>query len=665
MITTGDITRDAAIAAAVYSSRQSPVAEVQYYDGSQWITFEDVVSFSFNRTNRKTEPGAFSRVPPAKTFSFTLDNSRLQYNAVGGGEFAGVLRRGLKVRARAGYRTGVTRDDSRAVSASSYKTLYHTQVSGSAIVPDITSEPTTYTIAGLTDGLVYYGSTNYGGATYSAEGFYLSKVFDFDVYKSETINRIQMTSATDGVFLYTRESASATYIDNVSFAIQGELSAGTNDYIVDDSQERYFQFAIVFATGDWSTGSVSDIIIEYETDAELFPRGTFVIDSVSYSSGYQSKQVSVSCRDELAKAIQSKISTTDYTGVDIADVVRDIADDAGIPHNDGVTEYIEDTTLTVTADAFAAATAIDALDECMLYINGLNEDWRLYVNNDGYLTLTQQSTSLTTFDIAFSYRESIESLSRSITVDDVIKRATVYSESPSSKSEKTLLASQTYTSAGVKTLSWANAATDKTYSFVYGNDTTSITSFVWDDDGLGCEFTVAGTPIDLSISIYGNVVTTSGFLGESVSVDFYQDNIGYDYEFVNRFVSSNINATTIAENIINLFSSNFANASASISINADPRLELSDKALIFESNTITNELFLIDAISESFTAQGAAYKQSITLRTLGAVLDDLIYDRDEITGNGDINYDSGFIYDADILSIGEDTSTYPTKNYVN
>jgi hypothetical protein len=640
-----------------------PVCYVEYYDSinERWLMLQSAKTVRFSRNSKADKVGEYFIVPPAQTLNLTIDNEDGQYSPGGSGEFADILVRDLKIRAQMGYVMSTASETTYEVIESVYTTAYHTKVESNIIKPDI-SDPVSFAgVNGITDIWTFYGDLNYGSGTYNAEGYYLSEILDFSPLSFEKLTALKMQSNSEDIFVYYRSSDNKNMLinDEVAFTLCGELASGSNSFVLPDVDERWFQFCLVFATSHWVGAEVSVAQIDYDSYAEVFDTGEFYLDSATFASDYDSKTVNVSCRDQLKKALATKISTPDYSSDDVGEILRDICDRCGIEHNDGVTEFIDDTTYTVTCDAFINETANDAINECMFYLNSKDEDYRLFVNDDGYLQLEIRDISLTNYDFALNYINHLFSYSRSFKSDDTIAKVTAYSGNPTSTSAEELLASANYTSTGTKTLSWSGDATNKRYEFVHNNTTSTFSNPSFENEEFS--FDIGGSSPNTSVSVYGTKTTLSGaYLGEAVNEENFESNIGYTIDFVNRLLQSNDEAKTFAEQAILRYSpEGDINFSADANFNYFPLLEINDKCILIEANTLTFQLFAIDNLSVSYSAADAKATMSVNFKQLGGTLENLIFDRNGIfIGIDDLSYDSNIFWDMDIFGEDSDTNTY-------
>jgi hypothetical protein len=260
-------------------------------------------------------------------------------------------------------------------------------------------------------------------------------------------------------------------------------------------------------------------------------------------------------------------------------------------------------------------------------------------------------------------------ISKTLSSDTLVQRVTVYSSDDKDKSVEEILASGTITSTGATNISWSGDATTKRPKYTINTTDTTLTI-----DGINLtsvDFTVGGTNPTPSVSytIYGNKFATaySGLAGEAINQDNFDLNIGSTIEVINRYVQSDAEAKNLAEKIIERFpaSPNDTDFELSITVVGDPRIEVGDRIVIIEANTLTNNVYSVQNISHSFSAENAQYTMQLQLRDIGETLENITWDRNGITeGSEDLEFDTGLRWDLDIFTQSSDTDTYPKKNYV-
>ena len=660
---------------AVGGSMAKPIAKLQYSQdqGESFNEFQDIKTINFNTGNNSNQYSKFILVPPAKTMSAGFDNKEEKYSPGGTGEFADVLKRNLLVKPSFGYEMLDTSEIGESFAVSNYLTLYHTKIFGSTIVNDVASASSFTNLPGITDSWSFYDGLNYDAGTYQPEGYYLSAIKDYkDSFNSLALTQLSMVSDNDDITVYYRSSdVQSDLSDNTeSFTSLGSLSVGTNDLVLPDIKDRFFQFAIVFSTGQWGLGSISNINITFETNYEYFEAGQFLVDKPSFSSTFGSYTASVSCRDKFKKALETEVTSPSYTSsTDVAKIIRDTADRVGLDHFSG-SELIPDSGFTVTIaddDNFKNTKAIDLFNECMTYLNWKNNNYRLELNSEGSLQLVIKTSTVNNADWQLDYRSNLTSVSKAYESDNLLQRITILSKEHTTEAE-TQLATQNYTSVqSGTTLSWANDSIYKRIDVVVNSGDGVFTLNITANDSIN--FDIDGTVIDVDVTVYGGELKTSQpFVGESI---YYQNAEFFDgitKKIINRLVQSDIEAGGMAKSLTDLFGNPEFVVTATIPYN--PLLELGDRLLIWEKYTNTKTIFRVDNMSLPYAAQNASMYMTVKLTDLGSDFENLNWDRHNVINGGtqpgvdDIFFDKGLLWDQGLGLVNEDTTDYSDKKQV-
>lgn len=652
--------------------RSNPLAELEYYDvtTASWIKMDDVTSMSFSLSNDNKIYGKFSLVPGCGDMEASFDNTLGKYSPGSGNKFDGILIRNRKVRAQIGYKLSGSVGTSVAHSASSYTKLYHTKIVSSTIKNDISSGFTWLALPGITSAWTFYGGQNYGSGTYQPEGYYVSSIIDFTLFDVETLTALNMTSDNTKIDMYYRNSNDYTQLSSnlASFTFLGSTSVGANSFALPSITDRLFQFAIVFRTGVWGTGTISAMSISYNTQAEYFTQGENLIDEPTFHSAYGDYTASFSARDFFKKAFETTVTCPTYAvAVDVAQILRDVADRCGIPHNDG-SELIADTTYDVAISDdlnFKDTAAIDIFDEVMLYLNSKNTNYRLERYGE-YLRLSLKSTTVTSADWIADYRDTMLSIDKSYVSDKLIQRVTVLNQDEIVDPE-IQLATDTYITAQNDTdLSWSN---DSMYLriVITGDDIFTLNYIDLAAKKINFDITpVASAGCNTTVTIYGDELKNARtyYFGESVYVANQTNSDGFTQKIINRLCQSDADCRALAEGIVSRFGN--PNFQVSVKLPCNPLLELGDRVLLWEKYTYSNTIYRIDAISIDYSADGASFYMTLTLTDLGYGITNFIWDANGVNaGANDLSYDSGLLWDQDLgVTALEDTTDYSSTKPV-
>jgi hypothetical protein len=675
------VARQTAIEEDIASSRQKPIAFIEYYDetAARWIPFDDVMSFSFSRTAKENDVAKFSLVPQPQTFSLEVDNTGGKYTPGTSGKFADKIIRNMKLRAQIGYALTDTIEREYDYDEEDYQNLFHTQVIGSKIYNNVTAG-TYLALPGIT--FRTYDSGDYDDIDLEGEGYFLSDIWDLLPFNVETMSKIAITSDTDKIKVYYRVSNNYTDLsgNTAPFIYAGDTVNGITEIPILATTERYFQFVLVYATSKWYDGTdenySTDIKIITDDTSEIFSLGEFLLDSASFGSQYSGKSLSISARDTYKKALETKISTADYAITDISQIIRDICDRAGILYNDGVTNWIPDSTYTVSIEGYKNVTATAALAESVEYLSYKDSNYRLYITDAGYMRLDNTAKSTTNVDFVLNYLDHMYSFERSFDSDNEIQRISYVSKKDTRKQaasaddpdsgKEVILVSGTYTTAGANNVIWTGGAAglpfiNKRYKIVINSGTFTFNS--WETGAIN--FTLGGTSPSVVLTVYGDEVSSTydGFTGEASDGDNVAESLGYTTEKVNRFIQSDADAKAMSEAILSRFNFDDEEYRGTVSMTGHPLIEINDTLLLLEKNTNTYYIFIVEKISTSYNAENASYKTSLSVRSIGATLESIVYDRNFamhgiVDGIDDFEYDSGIFYDLDFWSEDTDPEVY-------
>ncbi|NHZ84323.1 MAG: hypothetical protein GWP19_00390 [Planctomycetia bacterium] len=655
-------------------ARSKPLAKIEYYDEntSTWIEFADIKNLSLGKSNVNKQYGKFILVPPSNTLSAGIDNKESKYSPGTGNEFDGVLQRNLKVRVWNGYEITQGEISDYVFSPSSYERLYHSQVLGNKIYSDIDQNDSFLNLPDITDSWVFYGDGTYGDYNYQNEGYFLSDIIEFD--SDVALKFLLIDSDSTKIDIWYRASNTSTDLSGNSeaFTLLGSTISGTKTFTLPFVTDKYFQIAIVFHTGEWESGYVENIKIQYTDITEYFSEGEYLLDDPSFSANHGNYSASFSARDKFKKAFETQINTPDYSSQDVAEVIRDIVDRMGIEHNDG-NELIADTGYTVTIstdDTFKNIKAIDALNECMLYLNSKNINYRLELNDNGYLQLVLKDTTVNNADWQIDYRWTGLSISKKYESDKLLQRVTIMSESHT-VDEEIQLATQNYTTAGNKTLSWSGDAIYKRITITEGSGNDAVFTLTKTElDSIELNIST-GSIIDITVTIDGDKLTAGfiGYAGEDIYYNNQKNYEGFTQRIINRLIQSDEESRVFAEKLIDIYGN--PEFKVTIRLPANPLLELGDKLLIWEKYTNTKTIYRIDKISLSYNAEGARYYQTLQLSDMGSDLDNFQWDRHNVLNGGmyegidDLKWDTGLLWDQDLgINVTEDTTDYENTRKV-
>ena len=655
---TTDARREFILYEAVDGSAAKPLAGMKYLSDlgvKEWA--EDVTQISVSKGSRNKQYGKFLLMPPVFTLGVSMQNKDEKYSP--GGALEDVLALNRKCYPYFGYMTDSAVNTAKSFTLAAARQFYHTMVSGATIISHISNVSPALTafkqLPGITDNWTLYNDGTYDDKYYAPAGYYESAVVRLrDMYFGNAPKSITVTSTTAKVDVYYRMSVRQDSLENnvTSFTLLGTCAAGVNTWTMPTiTNQRYIQIAIVFNDDLYGESAASALGLVYDDYSELFEQGEYLLDSPSFSSQRGNYTASFSGRDNLKRALETKVSTPDIASpTDIATIIRNIATRSKIAWT---TATIPLSTHTVsTASGYSNKKALDAFEECLQYLNTF-ADYRLWIDVNGNLTLGIKETDVTGADWVANYRYNAKALTKSKTSDMLLQRVTVSSDTLSLGPETTL-ATSNYTTTGTKTLTWANPNMSKRWEIVV-NSGDAVVSYV-SNTGTQMVFSITGTSIDVDITVYGcEVSTPPSCYAEEFNADNFEDGVGITHEIINRYLSGDDAADLTARIVAEYGTPDYT---VSVELPLNPLIELNDRLLILEKNTNTKTIYVVESISHQFAAKGASAKTSLSLRDIGFDFANYVYDRGDIVGFADMLYDNGFVYDYDIWP-EDDTDTYP------
>lgn len=655
---TSDERREFILYDATDGSAAHPLAGMKFLNDSgveEWA--DDITQLTVSKGNRNKKYGKFMLMPPVFTLGVSMANKDEKYSP--GGALEAILALNRKLYPYFGYITDTAVDTAKSFTLASARQFYHTVISGVTITSsagNVSPAMTTFKqLPGITDDWPIYDAETYDDSFYAPAGYYESQILRIrDIFLGAQPKQITVTSTTAKIDVYYRISSRQDLLEanTPTFVLLGTCAVGVNTWTFPAiTNERYIQLALVFNDDLYGESAASALGLVYEDYSELFEQGEYLLDSPTFSSQRGNYTVSFSGRDNLKRALETKISTNDIASTyDISTIIRNIATRAKIPWT-ATTIPLSGHTITA-ADGYTNRKAMDAFEECLQYLNTF-DDYRLWLDTDGYLTLGIKSTDVTGADWVANYRYNAKALTKSKTSDMLLQRVVV-SNDDMTLGPEIQLATSNYTTTGTKTLSWANPSMSKRWEVVV-NSGDAVVTYV-SNTGTQMVFSITGTSIDVDITVHGcEINTPPACYAEEFNSTQFEDGVGITHEIVNRYLTGDAAADLAARMCAEYGTPEYT---VSVELPLNPIVELNDRLLIMEKNTNTKTIYVVEGISHSFSAKGASAKTSLTLRDIGFNFENYVYDRGDIVGFSDMLYDNGFVYDYDLWP-EDDTSTYP------
>ncbi len=542
----------------IVDSRAHPIAKIEYLSDAEIDTnFDDIVSFSVGKSGVNNDYNAFSLVPPSSSFNMGVFNARQKYSPGTGNEFDGVLVRDRQVSPFIGYKVtkaaGITDTLNEVLDLTAGTILYHTQESGGALYNDVASAASLPTVPGIT--FFPYDSILYDDETYSCEGVWASAILTFNNDPNTTLRRLEVVADTTDIEIYLRDGCNSTDILTQSFVKLGNTVNGTQRIDVSNSNKVY-QVAFVWCTGLWSSveNCITSSKLFFYTRSAFFDQGDYFLDDPSFSAAYGNYSASTGGRDYIKKAIETKITTPSYaSATDVGQIVRDISDRAGIPNDSTSVPDVGTTVIIADDDNFKNETANDALNECIVYLNALVDNYRVRINDDsGKLELYIKVESTINADFNYTYKEALVSFSKTLLTNNFIQRATVSTGDVSTTNEYKLReldvvanGSSTLDWGTVSTVAWTRSGTLITvtsieHQFIVG-ETVSVTAAT-DTNTIPIASYIVTTTADADTFTFNAVATGAS----SGTIDYDKSPSGANPEAIHKRMVVTINNSTIS-----------------------------------------------------------------------------------------------------------------------
>jgi hypothetical protein len=391
----------------------------------------------------------------------------------------------------------------------------------------------------------------------------------------------------------------------------------------------------------------------YEDVVSLHKRGTFIIDEPDYAD-----KVQINGRDYLRKALETEINLPNPTATKTIQArLTEVFDRCNIPYDtaswDSVATTCEIANATI-ADSLNNKSACKVCDYLMDAVNAGDDDIFFTFDEDGNALIKKFATTQQP-DWVTHYVYNIESVSKNFDSDSQLQRCTVMNKDITVNSEITLGNFTGTTSSTSLHLTYGTTAL-----YVRYTDTNSVINSETSRTNTSIDFSVnSGAAYNIDVLGCHPKNLGSGVIwAESGNSNNILNNNGSTYKRVNPFMDSS-KALAFANYIIGRNAE--PKQTITIQQEVNPLLELGvDNVLIFDKFTYTDSIYGPQSISESWN--NPSLKETIKFKDRGFDLGRFIYDRNGfITGNNDLKYDIGLVYDQDIAVNATGDSTDYTR----
>lgn len=676
------------------AANQFPIIRAQYLDDQNiWQEFQDLLDVSVNEQGTKNDYSIFNYVPKVAEVSMTLQNYTEKYTPGAGGTFDGVIVKDRKIRVFMGYKVLEEVEQTEPVTTAEFNSLYHAQIIGSKIhaytVAGITPSLTNFTV---TSGRLTFDDTPPGSLGYwvNEDGdrvvneageptiydnrptfwaYALSDPQDTFLDKAQEINKINFDSDTDQIYVFYRTDDRTDDILTRNFKYAGQSASGSNSIDIPATTDRYIQVVFLWANDNYSASDeyIENVAIGYDDFSEYFDQGIFLVDTPNIKTSAGDYTISFSARDELKKAFENSISLPAYSGADVSQIIRDAADRLNIPWTTASLPTLSHTVTIAADDTWRNENGIDILNEVMVYVNAVIGNYFLVVR-DGLLTLDLRAISVTNADYGLSTKDQLFSVNREGEEKNLLGKAIAQAKNPSTEAEL-LLDSSNYTATGQHVITYP--AGSHTGKFFYVNVivdlktsdpsvyveiiSNTLTSMTYEIKGTGS--------VDVDVTIRGNEMKAPAVaIWETFAAINYVNKTGFTNEVENRLIQSDAEAKLITDKQVYNFGDQFFR----VSVNGRglPMLEIGDRVVVLDKKTNLNNILAIESINKKYTADGAVFNGTMTMRDSGWDLENWNYDRENVMNGGqlrgadDLKHDSNWFYDQDLSSQESDPTDY-------
>lgn len=630
-----------------------------YVDNGTDVLFDDLTyPVTITKDIVKRDVGNLNLTPAVSVCEFAALNKDGKYSPKNAGSaFSDILVRDRVFKFYEGKNLGA---GTRTTAAYDSTFTYYTAEESSGFAFDGTNAGGNSDAYNLISGAVY-GTSVYGTSTYGSAG-YVVFVFDRETAYTETLDSIVVTATgTEGAIYYRNAQSieAAQAGDITSWTAGGATVSGTKTVALGSIDNwRYLLVAVMFDVDSYdSTFAVSDCTLTYTPYVEWILLGTFFLDEPDFQEGGKRgfRQgsdvdvpiVSLVATDVYKRAVDTEINLQDLSssggGVAIRTLIMDIADIANIPYNSSDIAVIDTGKYPARtiASGYTEAVTVDDIYNNIMQIIGT--DYRMWIDETGYLHLSEKSTS-TSSDWIFDYRNYINAV-QTVYSDRRVKRITFTNEALSAElpvDPEVLLDEAVGATASTVVLDWSgvgNAAYLR-YTFDINSGDAAITGITW--TRTGATFTLSGSSIDVTIRVYGCPYTGGAIVGEQIDPTNAGENDGATRQLNNPLILTEAEAERMATDYLSLF----AEVPYTVKVQdayANGLLELADTALLVSSTFFETTIYEVTSIKHIFASVVEKYTE-YELSDSGRNSPELTYDT--LFETTQFVYDAGYIYDG-------------------
>ena len=383
--------------------------------------------------------------------------------------------------------------------------------------------------------------------------------------------------------------------------------------------------------------------VVYRERVEWVLQGTFFLDDPDF--GDQPSDVlsiiKVSGRNSWKKALETKMNLEDLSGgVTLDALIKTVADRVGIVYTASSIAGLSAFGNRVLDSGYGDEVTADKVFENIMQIIGLT--YRMKIDDANILFVTLRPTDIFT-EFVFNYRR-YKKADQKFAGDRQLQRVTAISNAQIPNETETL-DSDTFTTAGEETLTWASTALFKFFEVSAQSGTIEIASVVYNNTT--AVFTLTGSG-SITITLKGSrFAVDPTFGGEGADAPNQENKEGFTARITNPLIISDAESKTISENFI----TEFGDPAFDIIVHEailNLFIEINDPALIVSAEFFEQTIY--DVVSVTIDIASETKKSTVIelLDTGKKFTDDgaIIYDRNLFGGGANIDHDTGVIYDS-------------------
>ena len=634
-----------------------------------WTLIDDLdgsKGVNWSKSAKKYKWATPSLTPKASTIDFSVLNKNAEYSEGSGQTNSGAFGIDTRIRLNGGYILNNPKDSVVRITddfTGSESTFHNTQLSGGEVVLD--SSGSTFTTNYFNDLFPTNGSVTYlNNEGYTATGYYIFTK-NFTGHGIGDVKTLRITGNDTKWKMYWRSitnlsAAQAGNNDSTHWTLLGSSSAVEQEFSLSSADCQYFQVALVAdGVGSWGDSTaIVDINFDYDDYFEAIYKDVFYLDNPSFTDPKAPAMPMVNCkgRDLWKRANENEVNLKDMTaGVTVTQLIKDVCDQVNIKYG---TSSIVDLSAFDSRDlatGLGEVTKVDKVFEIIMQVitqGDSGDRYQMYLEydsteDDNILFVTKKpDTYLADFVFNYNYYESIGNSGRDY--DKVFNRITIFDASTTVDKQQELAALTNYTTTGNKTLSWTGDAVYKQPIIdIKAGSSSDVTVTLLDVNNTDMQFTIAGTTIDVDITVNGCKFSSGSptYYAEWFDLDNFLTNVGTTYKINNLLVRSDAECKLMARGLIGDFGTPRKEANNMVFPYTHLMMEVNDMVMLWARFIFIDNLYYITGIKYHWDNSKSPSDNTVfNLEDSGLNFSDIsTYIYDDV-----LDYDIGYVYDMGI-----------------